>query len=169
MRRLSYLSVLVGLLWMWGASAAGQEAKWTHYGMRPLGMGNAYVGVADDYNVLFYNPAGLGRLKEWDGEFFNPFFEISKKTQSAVADVQELAGGESSESTIDFLHLVEDQAGNHHHLALGLTPHLIFQHFGFALGAELLSGTLVFHRYPSVSLDFGPRIILPIAFALNFL
>ena len=40
------------------------EHRWTQYGLRPLAMGNAYVAVADDYNALFYNPAGLARIKE---------------------------------------------------------------------------------------------------------
>ncbi|MEQ1875020.1 MAG: hypothetical protein ABL958_00145 [Bdellovibrionia bacterium] len=31
---------------------------------RAQGMGNAFVGVADDYNSLFYNPAGLANLTE---------------------------------------------------------------------------------------------------------
>jgi hypothetical protein len=31
---------------------------------RALGMGNAFVGLADDYSALFYNPAGLARLEE---------------------------------------------------------------------------------------------------------
>lgn len=32
-------------------------------GTRPIGIGGAFVGIADDINSLFYNPAGLGRLK----------------------------------------------------------------------------------------------------------
>lgn len=32
-------------------------------GARPIGIGGAYVAIADDINSLFYNPAGLGRLK----------------------------------------------------------------------------------------------------------
>ena len=31
-------------------------------GARPIGLGGAYVAIADDINSLFYNPAGLGRL-----------------------------------------------------------------------------------------------------------
>ena len=31
-------------------------------GIRPLGMGNAFVAVADDRNALHYNPAGLARI-----------------------------------------------------------------------------------------------------------
>ena len=32
---------------------------------RPLGMGNAFVAVADDINTLYLNPAGLTNLKTW--------------------------------------------------------------------------------------------------------
>jgi hypothetical protein len=32
-------------------------------GARPLGMGGAFVGLADDENAVFYNPAGLAFLK----------------------------------------------------------------------------------------------------------
>ena len=59
---------------------ARADADWTHFGVRPLAMGNAYVAIADDYNALFYNPAGIARLKEWNGEFFNPAIAFSKNT-----------------------------------------------------------------------------------------
>ncbi|MFQ6032529.1 MAG: OmpP1/FadL family transporter [Candidatus Zixiibacteriota bacterium] len=32
---------------------------------RATGMGNAFVGLADDPSAIFYNPAGLARLKTW--------------------------------------------------------------------------------------------------------
>ena len=35
-------------------------------------MGNAYVAVADDFNAVFYNPAGLARLDDWYLEIINP-------------------------------------------------------------------------------------------------
>lgn len=34
-------------------------------GTRPLGMGKAFVAVADDSNSLFLNPAGLSIVKDW--------------------------------------------------------------------------------------------------------
>lgn len=34
-------------------------------GARPLGMGKAYVAIADDANAVFTNPAGLGLQKSW--------------------------------------------------------------------------------------------------------
>ena len=37
-------------------------------GARAPGMADAFVAVADDANALFYNPAGLGQLK--DGQLY---------------------------------------------------------------------------------------------------
>lgn len=31
-------------------------------GARPMGMGNAFVGLADDVNAIYFNPAGLGEI-----------------------------------------------------------------------------------------------------------
>lgn len=151
-------------------SAAGvanaSELKWTQYGLRPLAMGNAFVAVADDYNALFYNPAGLARLKTWSGEFLNPFVEISTNTISASEDVLELQGG-TTDGTDGVLNFLEKNTGKTHHFALGLTPHLIFPGFGFAVGLEV-GTTLAVHREISMDVDFGPRLIVPIAFATNF-
>ncbi|NQU16805.1 MAG: PorV/PorQ family protein, partial [Candidatus Saganbacteria bacterium] len=40
-------------------------------GARPLGMGNAYVGLADDINSIFINPAGLTRLTQWQATYLS--------------------------------------------------------------------------------------------------
>ncbi|MEW6047331.1 MAG: hypothetical protein AB1609_12755 [Bacillota bacterium] len=53
------------------AGAASDDTTYTHAaailqigaGARPLGMGGAFVGVADDESALFYNPAGLAFLR----------------------------------------------------------------------------------------------------------
>lgn len=144
-----------------------EELQWTHYGVRPLGMGNAFVAVADDYNALFYNPAGLARLKEWDAELLNPYFEISKNTLKSGQDMSNLASAGASD-TDAVLNLLEDNTGTNHHLALGLTPHFVVPGFGFGLSIEV-AGSLAFHRDISVDLDVGPRVIIPVAFAKNFL
>ncbi len=38
--------------------------KFEGVGGRPLGMGGAFVGLADDINTLYYNPAGLSEIRE---------------------------------------------------------------------------------------------------------
>ena len=68
------------LLFFVASSGSAREYRWTHYGVRPLGMGNAYVGVADDFNAIFYNPAGLARLDRWDWEIINPTFTTNLTT-----------------------------------------------------------------------------------------
>jgi len=47
------------------------EASFLDIGMGPraLGMGNAFTGLADDATALYYNPAGLGQLKEKEAGF----------------------------------------------------------------------------------------------------
>lgn len=34
-------------------------------GARPMGMGKAFVAIADDENAIFLNPAGISNLKKW--------------------------------------------------------------------------------------------------------
>jgi hypothetical protein len=168
MRRLQKFCVFASLLFFSpGHLAFGEELKWTQFGLRPLGMGNAYVAVADDYNALFYNPAGLARLKEWDGELINPAVEVSDTTISFAQDLGKLSGGGAG-GTAEVLDLLQNQTGKIHHLGLYLTPHLIFKNFGFALGIELET-TMVVHSDIDIEFAAGPRIIAPISYAHNFL
>jgi hypothetical protein len=139
--------------------------NWTHFGLRPLGMGNAYVAVADDYNALFYNPAGLARLKEWDGEFLNPWTDMSTNLGTLMKDAQDkLKSGEVSDS----LDLIEANTGKSYHVGLGLTPHLIFKNFGFGMGIEM-GASMVFHKNIAADFDAGLRFVMPFSFAMNFL
>src|SRR6476620_8358071 len=60
-RFLLILSLLAG-------TARAELLRENFEGIRPLGMGNAFLAVADDSNVLWYNPAGLADVK---GVHFN--------------------------------------------------------------------------------------------------
>lgn len=162
------LGVLWALVWCYLGSAEigiARELKWTHFGLRPLAMGNAYVAVADDFNALFYNPAGLARLKSWSGEFFNPNLAISTTTISAVNKVQTLlqGSGGSIETVLDIL---EENTGKNQYVALGLTPHLVAPGFGFGIGLDIPVSVAI-HRDISVDIDAGPRILLPVGLATN--
>ncbi|RZA19569.1 MAG: hypothetical protein EOP10_19440 [Proteobacteria bacterium] len=156
---------LVSLSFLTQIAEARNYEHWTHYGLRPLGMGNAYVAVADDFNALFYNPAGLARLKTWDMEILNPYVMATANVKGLVDDIQ---NNLSDGSTSDTLELLEKHTGENFGAALGLTPHFIFQGFGVGLGIEG-SMQAVFHRDVTVDLDAGVRAILPIAIAKNFL
>ncbi len=147
--------------------ASASELKWTHYGVRPLAMGNAYVAVADDYNALFYNPAGLARLKTWHLEIMNPRFGVSSSTINTFKDFSKLAT--SGSSTVDStIRAFETLTGKPQWVHLGLTPHWVFQNFGLGIGLDA-GGSMVIHRTIAAEVDAGLSAIVPIAFAMNFL
>ncbi|MEW6681037.1 MAG: hypothetical protein AB1297_08510, partial [bacterium] len=76
---------LVAILGLMGnLSFAGEPGKTAMaflklgQGARVNGMGEAFVGLADDINSLYWNPAGLANLKEREASFMflKPFDEV---------------------------------------------------------------------------------------------
>lgn len=67
--------------------ASGEPDAWTlpGVGARPLGMGGAFIGVADGLETLYYNPAGLANLKK-------PEFTAMYQAPSLDASRSYLAG-----------------------------------------------------------------------------
>lgn len=57
---------LIFALWTLGASA--EIVRESYQSTRALGMGNAFLAISDDATALWYNPAGLARIK---GAHFN--------------------------------------------------------------------------------------------------
>lgn len=153
---------LLSLLYL-APSALAKENRWTHFGTRPLAMGNAYVSIADDFNALFYNPAGLARIKEWDFEVLNPTLSVGADTIDTISEIMDLGS-----STADVLDFFEDKTGKNQHFSLSLTPHFIMQNFGFGIGIN--AGTdIAFHSDIDVEATVGANLIVPITYAMNFL
>ncbi len=147
------------------AVSAKPSPRWTHYGLRPLAMGNAFVAVVDDYNTVFYNPAGLARLSTWDLEILNPYAEGSTGIKTAVSDAQ----NSKNSGVSGVLDLIEKNAGESFHLGIGIEPHFVMPKFGFAIGADLLEATAIFHRDISIDVKSGSDIVFPISYAFNLL
>lgn len=59
---------------------------------RALGMGDAFVAVANDYSLIFYNPAGIGRLEESQMNL-SMDFGLSSSYMSFYKDVEEASSG----------------------------------------------------------------------------
>lgn len=59
--------------------AQAEVVRENYEGMRPTGMGGAFLAVADDDNVLWYNPAGLANIKglHWNVLDLNVGFDSS--------------------------------------------------------------------------------------------
>ena len=96
--------------------------------LRALGMGGAFSAIADDYNALAYNPAGLAFIKEW-------------QMHGTIA-----VGGSTDVKTLmdDISEAIEKQFGKE--LALRLTP---------LYGAWVWPGKGFSFTPADVSLDIG--------------
>jgi hypothetical protein len=167
MRSSQFLTLSALILFLLPNLAGAGELKWTHYGIRPLAMGNAYVGVADDYNALFYNPAGLARIKSWHLEIFNPRFGVSSSTLNTMEDFTKLASSGSStvDATIDAF---ETLTGKPQWINFGMTPYFIYGGFGLGLGLDV-GGSMVIHRTIAADVDAGFTAIVPLSYATSFL
>lgn len=109
-------AVVTALLAPVGASAEDTGVSYTihhHYvGSRPLGMGDAFVAVANDYNAIFYNPAGLARRE--DGEM-NLFIDAKVssnflKLQKDLTDAQNTVGSDTVKQNA-ILDVIQSQYG----------------------------------------------------------
>ena len=150
----------------WPCLAQASDLEWAHYGVRPLGMGNAFVGQADDFNALYYNPAGLAWLDDWTFEVIGLRTEVSTNTLDAVADVTDLteSGSGSTKATIE---LIKKQGGTPLGFSFGLEPYFVMPHFGFALALDFLAN-VTFHNDITFDVRTGPRLTLPIGYATTF-
>ena len=68
MKRYVSNCILLTIIVLWGGSAAlGSGLESSGIGARSRGMGFAMVGMADDWSVIYYNPAGAAMI---DGSVF---------------------------------------------------------------------------------------------------
>ena len=73
-KRSSLLYAILIMTFMWSAKALPQESIFflgdqLGVGARAMGMGGAFVGVADDYSAIYWNPAGLGQIRRMEMNF----------------------------------------------------------------------------------------------------
>jgi len=77
--RLGIISLAIFSTLLYANSALG-SGNWGN-SARAIGMGNAFVAVADDPSAIFYNPAGLVNLKTWQ-----IYFLYDRKSKYGLAD-----------------------------------------------------------------------------------
>lgn len=85
-KRTTILSFTLLCLTMWGDVAIAQSEEIAvgntfGLGARAMGMGGAFVSIADDFTTLYWNPAGLAQIRKF--ELFTSFShnEMDAKTQ----------------------------------------------------------------------------------------
>lgn len=125
---------------------------------RALGMGDAFVAVANDYNALFYNPAGLARRE--DGEL-NLYMDLGASTNFMTAqnEIKEASGtsgtdSQKSQAMFDVLQKYYGKA-----FSARLTPaNAIWARPGWAVGVipADLSFEMIMHQNvgPAMNLTF---------------
>lgn len=141
------------------------QYDWTLFGVRPLGMGNAFVAVADDFNALYYNPAGLARLKDWKMELINPKFDISSNTYFLFKRTQ----SEGNMDLAEVLEKIDEEAGKPHHIGFGIRPYYVRPGWGFSIGSETFASFITSSNGPEIETMAMTRFQVPFSHARNFL
>lgn len=122
---------------------------------RPLGMGDAFIAVVNDYNAIFYNPAGLARRE--DGEI-NLSLDLSASAsfQKFANDVSNAGSGAANdtEKIQAYSNLLQNYYGKQFSLRTGLMEGIwVRPHWGIALLPADFTLDLQVHNVGSPALD----------------
>lgn len=69
---------------------------------RALGMGNAFVAVGGSYDSMFYNPAGLVAIRDWQFSILGLRAEANTDSFTFAMDAKDLSGGDANEANTFF-------------------------------------------------------------------
>ncbi|GAB4273710.1 MAG: hypothetical protein Kow0092_29020 [Deferrisomatales bacterium] len=115
------------------ATASARELPRYFQAVRPLGMGGAFTAVADDENALFYNPAGLDRVRQWSLGVVNPLVEVGEKGYDFYRDAQDTDFDQTPEVT----DLLRAYMGERIHYRAAAFPHFVRHRFALGVLGQL--------------------------------
>ncbi len=144
--------MISSLLILWPPGFVMAEEMGTLYrGIRPLGMGGAFITLSNDANALFYNPAGLNDIKGFgEVNLANPLVEVSENTLQLINDVEGLEGQSASQVT-DFLN---KNMGKQQHARVALFPGIAVHNFAIGVLGQGTADILIQNpAFPSVEAD----------------
>lgn len=120
-----------------------------HVSPRALGMGGAFVGLADDPYALFYNPAGLARLEETHTNMAIGGI-VDTKFLKLKSDIEKSS---SSKDVNEIVNLLNNNFGNNYHARATLGGMVAGPRWGFALIPLDLQVNMGIHQLGGASLD----------------
>lgn len=98
---------------------------------RALGMGNAFVAIADDYAATLYNPAGLARIKKNQTNLSLLHAGLDTKIPGFYDQIQSVGDTQDIQKMTE---LLESNYGNHYSARIGLlNAHWVGPNWGFAV------------------------------------
>lgn len=134
--------LFIAALLLIGQAAGADLLRVPFEAVRPLGMGNAFVAIADDSNALFYNPAGLSWVK---GLHFNLIDMIV-----GFDNLDTLRRMGSTLKHGDFNQLI--RTDDTQFIRLGLKPTFVMPYFGIAIYNNL-QGFFDFRNLQAADVD----------------
>jgi hypothetical protein len=115
-----------------------------YLGVRPIGMGDAVTSHINDFNALYYNPAGLSLVPHFSFEILNPTIGFNSNLLENMKDFRELAKVISSNTSgnsntlLDKIEpLVRNVSGENHYVKFSLNPHFVIQNFAFGVYSDV--------------------------------
>ena len=126
---ISVLLILASLFLMPLAreARAGAGFNGLYQGARAEAMGNAFVGLADDEEAIFLNPAGMAGITGSKLTFASEQAEMSTDTVANLAGGSSALTGSFSASTLNAY------MGKNFYLSSEFAPSFVMPHFGIAI------------------------------------
>ena len=110
-----------------GFAAQSEYLHQTNLSARIMGMGGAYTAVADDFNSLYFNPAGLARL---EGHEVNLDIQAGA-TPPVLGFYNSLSGAGNNPTQIQ--NVLQNNFGSHYSTRVGLGGTWVNAHWGFGI------------------------------------
>lgn len=90
--------MLLSVASVYAADSLTTKVSAQYASIRALGMGDAFTAVADDYSLIFYNPAGFAKKKSNEVQFTFAGAGISPKTLTFANDITKASQTTGSDS-----------------------------------------------------------------------
>lgn len=97
MRSFAFSILFFSSLLSFAAESLSTKISHHYDSMRALGMGNAFTAVADDYSLIYYNPAGFAKKKVNEVQFSLIGAAVSPKTLKLVDDIDKASKTEGTD------------------------------------------------------------------------
>lgn len=161
MKRISTLFCLIVLL-LATATSWGRERRAFYEGVRGRAMGGAQIAVVNDETALLVNPAGLGKLRDFYGTYFDPEVEVSNNLNSMYKDsvfTQPFSIG----GVRDTMNASREK---HYHAKTQVFPSVVAKNFGLGIYANYLLGGEI--NAAGDNMDVYYRSDMALALGYNF-